>query len=529
MPTAPTPPNTPPDPRRWWALTAVVLSVLVISFDLTILNVALPTMATELHASTSQQQWIIDSYTVVFAAAMLPAGLLGDRFGRRRMLTVGLALFGTASLLGMLADSPGTVIAARAVMGVGGALIMPLSMAVVPGLFPVKEQGRAIGALASALAAGMPLGPLVGGLLLNHFWWGSVFLVNLPLVAIGIIACVLLIPESRDPAAPRIDLVATVLAAGGLGSLTYGIIEGPTRGWSDGLVVATLGAAVAGLTVLVLRSLRQRRPMLDLSLLRDRGYRWSALAATLVSVMVFGGFFVLPLYFQAVLGTDAFGTGLRLMPMMGGLLVASRITDRLLVRLGARTLITAGLALVAAALLLGSRTGTGDGYGFAACWLPLLGLGMGLSIIPAMGAALATLTPERAGVGSGLLQTLRQVGGAIGVAAFGSLLAGAYTARLDTTGLPAAAARTARDSVAAADAVAQQLHDLALTASAHAAYVHAMDRVLLVAGVVAVVSAVLVGARMPGRAAAAPVTPAPGGPEAAPLAAMGGDRGESSV
>ncbi|MGA5700749.1 MFS transporter [Peterkaempfera bronchialis] len=517
-----------PDPRRWWALAAVVLAVLVISFDMTILNVALPTMATQLHASTSQQQWIIDGYTVVFAAVMLPAGLLGDRFGRRLMLTVGLVLFGAASLLGMLADSPGTVIAARAAMGVGGALIMPLSMAVIPGLFPPAEQGRAVGALASALAAGMPLGPLIGGLLLDHFWWGSIFLVNLPLVAIGITACLLLIPESRDPAAPRVDPVATVLAAGGLAALTWGIIEAPGRGWDDVPVVTALGGAVAAITVLVLRSLRQQRPMLDLSLLRDRSYRWSALAATLVSLVLFGGFFVLPLYLQAVLGSDAFGTGLRLMPMMGGLMVAARLAERLVVRFGPRPVITAGLVVIGAALLLGSRTQTGDGYGFTAVWLPLLGLGMGLSIVPAMGAALATLPPERAGVGSGLLQTLRQVGGALGVAIFGSLLAGAYTARLDTSGLPAAAARVAHDSVAAADAVARQLHDAALTASAHAAYIHAMDRVLLVAGVVGLLSAVLVGARMPGRAATAAV-PAPEGPGTPPLAATAGDRGESPV
>lgn len=495
---------TAPSPRRWLALVAVALSVLVISFDLTILNVALPTLAAQLHATTGQQQWIVDSYTVVFAAAMLPAGLLGDRFGRRRTLTIGLALFGLASAVGMLTDSPGTLIAARAAMGLAGALVMPMSLAVIPGLFPPAEQRRATAVLATTLAAGMPFGPLLGGLLLQHFWWGSIFLVNLPLVAVGIAACLLLLPESKDPDAPRLDLTAALLGMGGLGALTYGIIEGPERGWTDPLVLGSLAGAVLALTALVLRSRRQDRPMLDLTLLADPTFRWSSVAATLVSLVLFGGFFVLPLYFQSVLGADAFGTGLRLMPMMLGLIVAARLSERLVTRVGPRGLITAGLTVLAAALLLGSRTTVADGYGWAALWLPLLGFGMGLAIITAQSSALLTLAPARAGVGSGLIQTFRQVGGALGVAVFGSLLAGSYRDALDTGGLPADVAAAARDSVVAAEAMA----DPGLSQAAHAAYVHGMDLVLLVAGLVAVLSAVLIAARMPDeRPVLAPASP----------------------
>lgn len=486
------------NPRRRLALVAVALSVLVISFDMTILNVALPTMAAQLHATTGQQQWIVDAYTVVFAAAMLPAGLLGDRFGRRRTLTTGLALFGLASMVGMVTTSPGTLIAARAAMGLAGALVMPMSLAVIPGLFPAAEQRRATSVLAASLAAGAPLGPLIGGFLLQHFWWGSVFAINVPLTAIGIAACVLLLPETRNPAAPRIDLLGTLLAAAGLSALTYGIIEGADRGWSDLLVLGTLAGSVLALAALVRRSHRQSDPMLDLALLADPSYRWSAIAATLISVVLFGAFFVLPLYFQSVLGTDALGSGLRLMPMMLGLMVAARLTERLVVRLGTRAVVATGLALLAAALLFGSRTGPADGYGRAAVWLGVLGFGMGLSLITAQASALATLPPARAGVGSGLLQTLRQVGGAIGVAAFGSLLAGAYRGALDTGALPAEAARQAGKSVVAADAVAARSEGgAALSASAHAAYVHGMALVLLVAGIVAVLSAVLIAARMP--------------------------------
>lgn len=521
LPTGAPPPGPPPtaaDPRRWLALVAVALSVLVISFDMTVLNVALPTLASRLDADTGQQQWIVDSYTVVFAALMLPAGLIGDRFGRRRTLTVGLALFGLASGVGMLADSPGTVIAARTAMGLAGALVMPMSMAVIPGLFPAAEQRRATAILAAALAAGLPVGPLIGGFLLQHFWWGSIFLINLPLVAIGIGACLLLLPETRNPAAPRIDPVATVLGAGGLCALTYGIIEAPTRGWGDPLVVGMLAGSLLALTALVLRSWRRQDPMLDLSLLSDPTFRWSAVAATLVSLVLFGGFFVLPLYFQSVLGTDALGTGLRLMPLMAGLMVAARLSDRLVARVGPRTVITLGLVLLAVSLLLGSRTEVSDGYGPTAFWLTLLGAGMGLSIITAQASALMTLPPERAGVGSGLIQTLRQVGGAIGIAVFGSLLADAYRGAIDTAGLPAGAAARAGESVVAADAVATATGNPALAASAHAAYVHGMTLVLLVAGVLAVLSAVLVALRMPkaepGGTRAPEPEPAEEGPEA---------------
>ncbi|MEV7183717.1 MFS transporter [Kitasatospora sp. NPDC093102] len=262
-------------------------------------------------------------------------------------------------------------------------------------------------------------------------------------------------------------------------------------------VGGTLAGSLLALTALVLRSRRQRDPMLDLGLLADRTFRWSSVAATLISLVLFGAFFVLPLYFQSVLGADALGSGLRLMPMMLGLLVAAKATERLVDRLGARTVITLGLALLAAALLFGSRTGVGDGYGRAAVWLSVLGVGMGLSLITAQSSALVTLPPARAGVGSGLLQTLRQVGGAIGIAAFGSLLSGAYRGALDTGGLPAEAAHLAGESVVAADAVARAGGGPALSASAHAAYVHGMGVVLLVSGLVAVVSAVLVAARMP--------------------------------
>lgn len=490
------------DPRRWWALGALVASMLTLGFDMTILNVALPTMARDLGATTGEQQWMADAYVVVFAALMLPAGLLGDRFGRRRMLITGLAVFLAGSLVGALAGGVEAVVAARAVMGVGAALVTPLALSVLPSLFAPEERTKAVGIVSAGSTLGLPLGPIIGGWLLNHFWWGSVFLINLPMAALGIAACVLLLPETRDPASPTVDTVSTALTATGLGTLIYAIIEAPTRGWGDPLVVAMFAVAAVLITALVLRERKASRPMLDMGLLAHRGFLFNTLAATLVMFVLSGLMFVLPPYLQAVLGHDALGTGVRLLPMMGGLMVAARAAQPVVARFGARAVVSAGLVVLAFAALLGSRTTVDSGYGFTALWLSVAGAGFGFSIVPAMSGALGTLPSDRAGSGSGLLMTLRQVGGAIGIALLGSLLAGAFRDRLDVTGLPASAADTAGDSVVAAHVIAEKAGSAHLAASADAAYVHGMTLALLVCGIAALVSALLAAAFLPGTAAA---------------------------
>ncbi|MCZ4605632.1 DHA2 family efflux MFS transporter permease subunit [Streptomyces sp. Lzd4kr] len=499
------------DTRRWWALGALVASMLTLGFDMTILNVALPTMAADLGATTGQQQWMADAYVVVFAALMLPAGLLGDRFGRRRMLITGLGIFLAGSLVGALAGDVNAVIAARAVMGVGAALVTPLSLSVLPTLFGPEERTKAVGIASAASALGLPLGPIIGGWLLNHFWWGSVFLINVPMAAIGIAACLFLLPETKDPASPAVDTVSTALAATGLGALVYGIIEAPTRGWGDPLVLGTLGAAVLLIAALVVRERRVERPMLDMKLLAHRGFLFNTVAATLVTFILTGLLFVLPPYLQAVLGHDALDTGVRLLPMMGGLLVASRLAPKVVNRFGARAAVSAGLVVLAFAGFLGSRTTVDSGYGFVALWLTITGLGFGLSLIPAMNGGLSALPRDRAGSGSGLLMTLRQVGGAIGIALLGSLLAGAFRDRLDVTGLPAGAADTAGESVVAAHLVAERAGSAELAASANSAYVHGMGIVLLVCGIAALVSALLAAAFLPGT----PDAQEPGDPDMA--------------
>ncbi|MGW2820647.1 MFS transporter [Streptomyces sp. NPDC001443] len=483
--------------RRWWALGALVASMLVLGFDMTILNVALPTMADQLGATTGQLQWMADAYIVVFAALMLPAGLLGDRFGRRRMLITGLVIFLAGSLVGTLAGEVDWVIAARALMGVGAALVMPLALSVLPSLFGPDERTRAVGIISAASALGLPLGPIIGGFLLNHFWWGSVFLVNVPMVAIGVAACLFLLPETRDPASPKVDAVSTALTASGLAALIYAIIEAPGRGWGDALVLSCFAVAAVLLAGLVLRERRSERPMLDMSLLAHRGFLLNTAAATLVMFALSGLMFVLPPYLQAVLGNDALGTGVRLLPMMGGLMIAARTAQPVVARFGSRAVVSVGLVVLAFAALLGSRTTTDSGYGFTALWLSVAGLGFGFSVVPAMDGALAALPRDRAGSGSGLLMTLRQVGGAIGIALLGSLLAGAFRDRLDVTGLPSKAADAAGDSVVAAHLVAEKAGSAHLAASADGAYVHGMGLVLLVCAIASLAAALLAAAFLP--------------------------------
>jgi EmrB/QacA subfamily drug resistance transporter len=382
-------------------------------------------------------------------------------------------------------------------MGFGGAFILPATLAIVMNVFEREEQPKAIGIWTGVVGFAIALGPITGGILLEHFWWGSVFLVNVPMAAIGIAACVFLLPETRDPASPKVDTLSTALTAAGLGALIYAIIEAPSRGWGDPLIVGMLAGAAVLIAALVLRERRVERPMLDMSLLTQRGFLFNTIAATLVMFVLSGLLFVLPPYLQAVLGHDAFGTGLRLLPMMGGLIIAARAAQPVVARFGSRAVVSAGLVVLAFAALLGSRTTVDSGYGFTALWLSITGFGFGFSVVPAMDGALGALPRDRAGSGSGLLMTTRQVGSAIGIALLGSLLASTFRDRLDVTALPAKAADTAGESVVAAHIVAQKAGSADLVASANSAYVHGMGLVLLVCGVAALVTALLAAAFLP--------------------------------
>jgi MFS transporter, DHA2 family, multidrug resistance protein len=504
--------------RRWWALIAIAASVLVVGLDLTVLNLALPTISGDLHASTSDLQWILDSYSLVLAAVMLPAGLLGDRLGRKKVLVAALVLFGASSAACAYAASTGELIAARAVLGVGAAAIFPLSLSVIPVLFAPEERQKAIALVASATFLSFPIGPIVGGYLLDHFWWGSVFLINVPVVLLALVAVAVLLPESRSEQRPSVDIAGVVASSAGLAGLTYGFIRAGETSWTNTAALATIAAGVAVLAGFVAweRWLTRRggsvRPLIELPLFRSAGFTWGTLLATLVSFAMFGIFFAVPQYFEEVRGLDAMGTGVRWLPMIGGMVVGMIGSTRLAaprkaadgsVRpalAGAKGLVAIGFAVMAAGLVFGTFTKTGSGTGFAAAWLTLAGLGLGLAMPQAMTAALSALSAERSGSGSALISALRQVGATIGVAILGTVLDSVYRGHLAVTGLPAATAAIARSSVVAGVAVAKALDSTALLGSARGAFVQGMDTMLWVCGAIALASAILALLFLPRRA-----------------------------
>jgi EmrB/QacA subfamily drug resistance transporter len=454
---------------RWFALVATALSLLAVGLDMTVLNVALPDIATDLHASTSQLQWFADSYLLVLAAVMLPAGMLGDRLGRKGLTVGALVLFAAGSLWCAYAGSPASLILARCVLGLGAAILIPLAMSAVVVMFEPEERPRAILVMSLSTMVGLPLGPIVGGALLQSFWWGSVFVVNVPVIAVALVAVVRYLPRGGVAQASRgFDGLGVVLASSGLVSLTYGVIEGPDRGWRDPLILATVAG---GLVVLAAFLVWERRltgtvPVFDYAVWAHPAFRWGSITATVASMSLFGVFFTLPQYYRLVLGADAFGTGVRTLPMVGGMLVAMQLANRVGSRVPAGLLASAGSVLVAAGMAFGALTGLGDGFGRAAVWTAVVGLGVGAALFAAQTAALVSLPRERAGIGSALVQTLRQVGSVLGIAVLGAALNAHYSGAGDST--------------------------------AH--FVDGMDVALWISAAVAVVAAVIAAVKLPRRA-----------------------------
>jgi MFS transporter, DHA2 family, multidrug resistance protein len=448
----------------------------------------------------------------VLAAVMLPAGLLGDRLGRKKVLLAALVMFGAASAACAYATGTGELIAARAVLGIGAAAIFPLSLSVIPVLFAPEERQKAIALVASATFVSFPIGPVVGGYLLDHFWWGSVFLINVPVVALALVAVTALLPESRSAERPGVDILGVILSSAGLAGLTYGFIKAGQDGWTDAAALGTIAAGVAVLAALVgwerwLTGRGRIRPLIELRLFRSAGFTWGTALATMVSFVMFGIFFVMPQYFQEVRGADAMGSGLRLLPMIGGMVIgmiggtrlasARRTADGTAdgparaPRVGAKLLVTVGFTFMAGALAIGAGTSASSGTGFAAAWFAVFGLGLGLSMPQAMNAAIGALSAERSGAGSALISALRQVGATIGVAVLGTILGSVYRGHLALTGLPAAAADAAKSSVAAGVGVAHQLNSVPLLGSVRHAFVSGMDTMLWICAGIALVSAVL--------------------------------------
>jgi MFS transporter, DHA2 family, multidrug resistance protein len=482
--------------RRWWALGALSLAILAVGVDGTVLSVALPTLSKALHASESDLQWFSSGYFLVLAAAMLPAGLLGDRYGHKKVLLISLGLFGVGSAACAYSTSVAEFMAARVLVGLGGAGLIVMAISALTVLFSKEERPKAVGIWSAANFVAFPIGPILGGWLLTHYWWGWVFLINVPIVVIGLVAVAALVPKSRASQRPGLDLVGVVASAAGLVAVTYGLIKAGQDGWGN--VVAPL-LMVVGIALLVGFLAWERRltrqpggqPLLDLALFDSASFTWGVILAALPILALLGVLFTMPQYFQAVLGTNAMGSGLRLLPLIAGLIVGAVPAARVAQLVGAKIAVAAGFVVLAFGLFLGSTMGVGSSGLFVAIWMAVAGMGTGLAMATATSAALVELSEEKSGVGSAVLQAVNKTGGPLGIAILGSVLSAGYLGRLALSGVHADAAATIRQSVFGGVAIAQKTHSASLLASVRSAFVHGMDGALLVSGGIAVAGVVL--------------------------------------
>ena len=516
----------PAHQHKGWILFALCLAALIINIDVTIVNVALPRLVRQLGATTTSLQWVVDAYTLVFAALILAAGSLSDRVGRKGILMLGLLVFGVGSLAGSLASTSGELIAARVVMGIGAAGIFPSTLSLIANGFTERgERARAIGLWGATTGGGVAAGPIVGGWLLGRFWWGSVFLFMVPLAAAIALLVAWVVPTSRDPAAPPIDWPGLVLSSAGMGTLVFSIIQAPQWGWGDARTLLAIGAGLAILALFVNVERRQPRPMLDVALFRN--FRFTAASGSItVGFFTLTGFtFLITQYFQFVKDYTPFGTGLRLLPVATSIAVASVLGTKLAVRVGNKAVVTAGLVLWGADLLWMATNSASTHYLTIVGQMIVGGGGVGLITAPATEAIMGAVPTEKAGVGSAVNDATRLFGAALGVAVIGSVAASLYGNRLGLTippGLPAQAAHAARGSLGGALVAAQHLGRAGLviparrlTAAAVGAFLHSFNGSLQVAGAIAFGGAAMAAALLPSR----PTVPAPT-PVEAPLVAL---------
>jgi EmrB/QacA subfamily drug resistance transporter len=506
-------PGTGHRDRRWWILAVLCLSVLLVVVDNTIVNVALPTVSRDLSASTSALQWVVDGYTLSFAGLLLLGGNLGDRLGRRRFLQIGLVLFAVFSVGAALSRSTAELITARALMGIAAALVYPATLAILNNVFTVARQRViAIGVWSAVSGLAVAIGPVAGGALLRHFSWSSVFYVSVPVAVIAVIAGRFLLPESRDPNAGRFDPLGALLSAAGIALLTYSIIEAPQHGWGS---AATVGGILGSLLLLAAFAWWQTRrpdPMLDVRLFRNPRFSAASAAIALAFFGLFGFIFMITQYFQVVRGYDPFGAGLATLPFAFVTAGFSPVAMLLMRRFGTKLVVAAGLAAMSAGFVVAANTTVNTPYwGMIITAMTLMAAGLGLVTGPATEAIMGALPPGKAGAGSAVNDTTREVGGTLGVAIVGSVLNSAYGAHvlgsLTALGAPAATARLAGQSVVAGMNVAGRFPEPVRAAAASAvrsAFVTGLQRGSLVAAGTTLVAALVALAFVPARAAAAP-------------------------
>jgi EmrB/QacA subfamily drug resistance transporter len=454
----------------WSILAVLVLATLAINIDTTIVNVALPTLVRDLHASLRELQWIVDGYNLAFAALVLAAGNLGDRFGRRGALLLGLAVFVLGSAGGAMAGTPGELVTARVVMGVGAAVIFPTTLSILTNVFLQRRaRAAAIGIWAGVAGLGVALGPIVGGWLLEHFWWGSVFLAVVPLGVLVFALVVVLVPTSRAPAATRLDLPGLLLAGPAAALLVYTIIEAPGAGWTAGRTTLGWFGSALLLAALVGWERRVPEPMLDVRLFANPRFSAASGAVTVSFFTLFGFIFLVTQYFQFVKAYHPFETGIRMLPVAGTIALGSVLGSRLAMRAGTNVVVAGGLGLLAVAYGWIATASAGTGYPQVAGQMVLLGSGLGLTSAAATEAVMGAVARHKAGVGSAVNDTTRLLGGTLGVAVLGSVFASYYTAAMSPArlpALPADAVAAARESLGGALAVAERLRQSGGTAAA---------------------------------------------------------------
>jgi len=497
--------------RRWKMLAVLSLSMMIIGLDNTIVNVALPTLQRQFSASASDLQWIVDAYLLVFAAALLTMGTLGDRYGRKRALQGGLLIFGGASAAVVFAGSVDQLIALRVLMGLGAALIMPATLSIITNVFPREERGRAIGIWAGTAAIGIGLGPLTGGLLLEAFSWSSVFLVNVPVAIVALLLGIKLVPDSRDPEPGRFDLIGAALSATALLAFVWAVIEAPSRGWTSTEVIVGFVAAALLAAAFVAWERRVAAPMLDLAYFRNPRFSMGSLAISTIFFSLMAAIFALTQYLQFAHGYSALQAGATMIPLALGLMLSAINSSRFVVAFGTKRVVAVGMVLLALVLAATVFWTPGLSVWLIAAWLFVLGLAMGVVMAPATDAVMGSVPPAKAGVASAMNDVTRQVGGALGVAVIGSLIDTVYTSRIGdaTAGLPPALRGLVEQSVGAADAVAARLPSSVgahLAAAAADAFTTALGYGLLAAAAIALLGAGIVLWKLPARHAAAPAT-----------------------
>jgi len=486
----------------WWTLSVLCLSLVMVVLGNTVLNVALPTLIRELGATSAQLQWMVDSYALVFAGLLLTAGALGDRFGRKGALIVGLVIFGAASLASAFATSPNHLIATRAVMGLASAFVMPATLSILVSVFTPERRGRAIAIWAGFAGVGAAIGPIAGGWLLEHFYWGSVFLLNVPVVAVALVAGRWFVPRSRDPRRSELDPVGASLSIVGFGALLYGIIEGPNLGWTDPLVLISFAASAAALIAFGIWELRSAHPMLDFTFFKDRRFSAASGAIAIVFLVMFGTFFLVTQYLQIVRAYSPLEAGVRMLPFAFTMMVAAPASARVVERVGARRVVSLGLATGGLGLALATTMGVNTPYGWLVVVLVVQALGMSLTMAPSTTLIMASVPPAKSGVGSAWNDTTRELGGALGVAILGSIATSQYVASVQdsTRALPARFAAAADASVGSALQVSERLPaDLGrdLIEAARTAFVEGMGLAFGVAAVLAFAASAAVGRYLP--------------------------------